>query len=75
MPEGTVHLSRLMGEHRSVVIKEIKRKLKAGELQDQYQLVEAGDLDFPVVYRAWLVWTTAQRQVVATGKGGLKKGR
>ena len=45
----------MCGEHRSVVIKEIKRKLKAGEPVQviSTQLVEAGvDLDFPVVYRA-----------------------
>jgi CRISPR-associated endonuclease/helicase Cas3 len=56
MPEGTLHLSALMcGEHRSAVIAEIKRKLKAGEPVRviSTQLVEAGvDIDFPVVYRA-----------------------
>lgn len=58
MPSGTYHLSALMcPEHRSLVIKEIKRRLK--ERPDDIirvistQLVEAGvDLDFPVVYRA-----------------------
>ncbi len=56
MPEGTVHLSALMcGEHRSLVIEEIKDRLaRPGELRVvSTQLVEAGvDLDFPVVYRA-----------------------
>ena len=56
MPAGTIHLSALMcGEHRSQVITEIKKKLKAGEHVRvvSTQLVEAGvDMDFPVVYRA-----------------------
>ena len=56
MPEGTIHLSALMcGEHRSAVITEIKRRLKANEpcRVISTQLVEAGvDIDFPVVYRA-----------------------
>ncbi|WP_186435305.1 CRISPR-associated helicase Cas3' [Rheinheimera sediminis] len=56
MPPGTVHLSALMcGEHRSAVITEIKKRLKAGIAVRvvSTQLVEAGvDLDFPVVYRA-----------------------
>lgn len=56
MPAGTIHLSALMcGEHRSMVIAEIKLRLKAGEHVSviSTQLVEAGvDIDFPVVYRA-----------------------
>jgi len=56
MPEGTVHLSALMcGEERSVVISEIKEKLRNNEpiRVISTQLVEAGvDIDFPVVYRA-----------------------
>ena len=56
MPEGTFHLSALMcGEHRSVKIKEIKKRLKDGQPTRvvSTQLVEAGvDVDFPVVYRA-----------------------
>ncbi|MDI6808748.1 MAG: CRISPR-associated helicase Cas3' [Candidatus Eisenbacteria bacterium] len=54
--EKTFHLSALMcGEHRSEVIKLIKRRLK-DKMPTRVistQLVEAGvDLDFPVVYRA-----------------------
>jgi CRISPR-associated endonuclease/helicase Cas3 len=56
MPEGTIHLSALMcGEHRSRIIKSIKKSLEAGEQLRviSTQLVEAGvDIDFPVVYRA-----------------------
>jgi CRISPR-associated endonuclease/helicase Cas3 len=56
MPGGTIHLSALMcGEHRSRVIQEIKRRLKAGipTRVVSTQLVEAGvDIDSPVVYRA-----------------------
>lgn len=56
MPKGTVHLSALMcGEERSVVISEIKEKLRHDEpiRVISTQLVEAGvDIDFPVVYRA-----------------------
>ena len=53
---GALHLSALMcGQHRSAVIKEIKKKLKNGEpcRVVSTSLVEAGvDLDFPVVFRA-----------------------
>jgi CRISPR-associated endonuclease/helicase Cas3 len=56
MPKGTVHLSALMcGEERSIVISDIKEKLRHGEpiRVISTQLVEAGvDIDFPVVYRA-----------------------
>jgi CRISPR-associated endonuclease/helicase Cas3 len=56
MPEETIHLSALMcGEERSVVISDIKEKLRKGEpiRVISTQLVEAGvDIDFPVVYRA-----------------------
>ena len=57
MPKGTYHLSALMcGQHRSKIIKEIKKKLKDSESVRvvSTQLVEAGvDFDFPVVYRAF----------------------
>ncbi len=62
LPSGTLHLSALMcGAHRTVVIDQIKVRLKAKregrDLQPlrvvSTQLVEAGvDIDFPVVYRA-----------------------
>ena len=56
-PECTpVHLSALMcGEHRSAVIRQIKKDLVNGKplCVVSTQLVEAGvDIDFPVVYRA-----------------------
>lgn len=57
MPEGTLHLSRMMcSAHIMEVIKLIKQKLKNNEPVRviSTQLVEAGvDIDFPVVYRAF----------------------
>jgi len=54
--EAAFHLSTLMcPRHRSVVIRTIKRRLKAGQpcRVISTQLIEAGvDIDFPVVYRA-----------------------
>jgi len=56
LPAGSIHLSALMcGEHRSRALREIKRRLGAGEevRVASTQLVEAGvDVDFPVVFRA-----------------------
>ena len=56
MPEPTYHLSSLMcGQHRSIVIDQIKADLKDNKTVRviSTQLVEAGvDIDFPVVYRA-----------------------
>ena len=56
MPEGTLHLSRLMcSAHIMDVIDEIKLKLKENKPVRviSTQLIEAGvDIDFPVVYRA-----------------------
>lgn len=56
MPKGTICLTALMcGQHRSVVIADIKARLKTSEPLRviSTQLVEAGvDIDFPVVYRA-----------------------
>jgi CRISPR-associated endonuclease/helicase Cas3 len=52
-----LHLSaRMCATHRSVVLREVKRRLKAGERCRLVatQLVEAGvDVDFPEVYRAF----------------------
>ena len=57
MPEGTLHLSRMMcSVHIMEVIKLIKQKLKDNKPVRviSTQLVEAGvDIDFPVVYRAF----------------------
>ncbi|MEG1617134.1 MAG: CRISPR-associated helicase Cas3' [Bacteroidales bacterium] len=57
MPEGTLHLSRLMcSAHIMKTITEIKRRLAAGEPVRviSTQLIEAGvDIDFPVVFRAF----------------------
>ena len=57
MPKGTFHLSALMcGQHRSQMIKAIKKNLQDKEPVRviSTQLVEAGvDFDFPVVYRAF----------------------
>lgn len=57
MPEGTLHLSRMMcSAHIMEVIKLIKQKLKDNEPVRviSTQLIEAGvDIDFPVVYRAF----------------------
>jgi len=56
MPEGTLHLSRLMcTAHIMDVIDEIKLRLKENKPVRviSTQLIEAGvDIDFPVVYRA-----------------------
>ncbi len=80
MPEGTVHLSALMcGEHRSKVIFDIKKRLKAGENLRvvSTQLVEAGvDLDFPVVYRALAgLDSIAQAAGRCNREGKLDKGK
>ncbi len=56
MPEGTIHLSRMMcSAHIMDCISEIKQLLAKGESIHvvSTQLIEAGvDIDFPVVYRA-----------------------
>lgn len=57
MPEGTIHLSRMMcSAHIMKNIETIRQKLKNGESVRviSTQLIEAGvDLDFPNVYRAF----------------------
>lgn len=57
MPEGTLHLSRMMcSAHILDTIDTIKKRLKNGEPVRviSTQLIEAGvDIDFPVVYRAF----------------------
>lgn len=57
MPEGTLHLSRMMcSAHIMKTIDEIKKRLRAGEPVRviSTQLIEAGvDIDFPVVFRAF----------------------
>ncbi|WP_215829111.1 CRISPR-associated helicase Cas3' [Pelorhabdus rhamnosifermentans] len=54
--QGAYHLSaRMCSAHRKLVLTEIRRALKAGEVCRvvSTQLIEAGvDVDFPVVYRA-----------------------
>jgi CRISPR-associated endonuclease/helicase Cas3 len=56
LPPETIHLSAAMcPRHRTNVLTEVRRRLKAGEpcVVVATQLVEAGvDLDFPVVFRA-----------------------
>ncbi|MEC8408464.1 MAG: CRISPR-associated helicase Cas3', partial [Pseudomonadota bacterium] len=54
--DGVYHLTTLMcAEHRSAVLDDIRKKLKAGETVRliSTSLIEAGvDVDFPIVYRA-----------------------
>jgi len=53
--EGTFHLStRMCPAHRSKMLKTIKGRLKEGKKCRvvSTQLIEAGDIDFPVVYRS-----------------------
>lgn len=54
--EGSFHLSTTMtGEHRRVVLKEVRQRLKDGKVCRvvSTSLIEAGvDVDFPTVYRA-----------------------
>lgn len=80
MPTGTIHLSALMcGEHRSQVVKDIKKRLKVDESVRvvSTQLVEAGvDLDFPVVYRAMAgLDSIAQAAGRCNREGRLDKGK
>ncbi|ULA58346.1 MAG: CRISPR-associated helicase Cas3 [Nitrospira sp.] len=80
MPDGTIHLSATMcGEHRSVVIKDIRERLKKNVPMRviSTQLVEAGvDIDFPVVYRALSgLDSIAQAAGRCNREGRMKRGK
>ncbi len=80
MPEGTVHLSALMcPEHRSLIIAEIKFKLKENipVRVISTQLLEAGvDIDFPIVFRAFTgLDSIAQAAGRCNREGRLDKGQ
>ncbi|MBS1828156.1 MAG: CRISPR-associated helicase Cas3' [Acidobacteria bacterium] len=76
--DDVVHLSaRMCALHRAGVLKEVKRRLDAGDTVRLVatQLVEAGvDIDFPVVYRAMAGLDTLAQAAGRCNRNGDHKG-